>query len=414
MRRRVVVTGAAGITALGSDWGAIRERLAEGRNCVRHMAEWDAIDGLHARLAAPVTDFELPPHYTRRKTRTMGRNAQLAVRATELALESAALRDAPVLASGRAGVAYGSSSGSTDALAELAPILLSGSARQINATSYLRLMSHTAAANIGLFFGLKGRLMPTVSACTAGSQAIGFAYECIRHGQQDVMVAGGSDELCPSHVAIFDTLYACSTRNDEPERTPRPFDADRDGLVVGEGAATLVLESHEHAVARGAPVLAEITGFATNSDGDHVTRPNRDSMMRVMRLALEDAGLEASAIDYINAHGTATATGDIAESRATEAVFGGEVPFASLKGYLGHTLGACGAIEAWLSIMMMRDGWFAPNLNLDEPDPECGRLDYLRVAPREFPARRVVSNNFAFGGINTSLVFERLDEGNET
>lgn len=409
MTRRVVITGVAGFTGLGNDWPTIRTGLIQGHNSVRHMDEWAKIRGLKSRLGAPVPDFELPPHYTRKRVRTMGRNAQFAVRAAELALEQAGLLNDPVLTSGRTGVSYGSSSGSSAALIEMAHILISDTTRKVNATSYMRLMGHTAAANIGIFFGLKGRVIPTTSACTAGSQGIGYACETIRHGLQDVMLAGGCEELCPTHAGVFDILYATSTNNDHPELTPRPFDIDRDGLVVGEGAATLVLESLDHARARGATVLAELVGFATNSDGDHVTRPNRESMSRVMRDALEIAGLSASDVNYVNAHGTATSAGDIAESHATHDVFGASAPVASLKGFFGHTLGACGAIEAWLSLEMMRDGWIAPNHNLDKVDPECADLDYVQRSDGQDPGRAlsmdvVMSNNFAFGGINTSLI----------
>ena len=407
--KRVVVTGMAGFTGLGSDWADIRAAMGAGQSAVRHMAEWSDIKGLNSLLGAPVSDFALPEHFTRVKTRTMGRNAKLAVRASELALERAGLGDPEFLHSGRMGVSYGSSSGSSDALAEMAPILLSRSARKINATSYVRLMSHTAAANISLFFRLKGRVIPTISACTAGSQGIGYGYEAIKFGLQDIMLAGGSEELCPSHAGVFDILYATSTRNEAPGTTPRPFDVDRDGLVVGEGSATLVLEEYEHARERGADIHAELVGFATNADGDHITRPNSQSMARVMRMALEDAGLQPADIGYVSAHGTATLAGDIAESQATQEVFGQGAPVSSIKGYLGHTLGACGAIEAWLGIRMMNDGWFAANMNLDQVDPECGDLDYIRGEPRQKDVAYIMSNNFAFGGINTSLVFRRID-----
>jgi len=401
------VTGAAGITALGSDWPTIQAALAEGKSAVRFMEDWSKIRGLRSLLGAPVPDFKLPPHYTRRRSRTMGRNARMAVRATELALEQAGLLGDPVLQSGRTGVSYGSSSGSSDALIEMAHILVNDTARRVNATSYIRLMGHTAAANIGMFFKLRGRVIPTISACTAGSQGIGYAWEAIRHGLQDVMLAGGSEELCPTHAGVFDILYATSTANEHPESTPRPFDIDRDGLVVGEGAGTLVLEALEHAQARGAPILAELTGFATNSDGNHVTRPDQASMQRVMQQALATAGVDAAAVGYVNAHGTATGAGDVAESHATAAVFGDQVPFSSLKGFFGHTLGACGAIEAWLSLEMMREGWFAPNHNLGTVDPACASMNYLRGDGERLETDRVMSNNFAFGGINTALLFER-------
>jgi 3-oxoacyl-[acyl-carrier-protein] synthase II len=253
---------------------------------------------------------------------------------------------------------------------------------------------------------VRGRVIPSVSACTSGSQGIGYAYEAIKYGLQDVMLAGGAEELCPTEAALFDALYATSTRNTEPELTPRPFDRDRDGLVIGEGACTLVLEELERALARGARIYAEVAGFATNADGVHATQPNADTMQVVMRLALRDAQLEPQQIAYISAHGTATEQGDIAESQATAAVFGGNTPISSLKSFTGHTLGACGALEAMVAIQMMRDGWFHPNLNLDNPDPRCAELDYLTGDGRSIDAKYVVSNNFAFGGINTSLVFQ--------
>lgn len=405
---RVVVTGAAGITALGADWPTVRGRLQECRNAVRAMPEWHAIEGLRCRLAAPVLDFELPAHYSRRQRRGMGRVAAMAVRATELALEESGLLGDPVLGSGRTGVSYGSATGSPDALLEFVGTLVDGSTRGLNATSYVRMMSHTAAVNIGIVFGLQGRVITTSSACTAGSQGIGYAFEAIRHGQQDVMLAGGAEELSPTEVAVFDTLLATSTRNDEPALTPRPFDAARDGLVIGEGAATLVLESLDHARARGAAVLGEIVGYGTNSDGRHVTNPDRSTQARCMTLALESCGLAPAAIGYVNAHGTGTEAGDISESLATADVFGA-VPVSTLKSYLGHTLGACGAQEAWLTLMMMREGWFAPTVNLTQVDAACGELDYVTGTGRRLDCEYAVTNNFAFGGINTSLVLRRLD-----
>jgi 3-oxoacyl-[acyl-carrier-protein] synthase II len=206
---------------------------------------------------------------------------------------------------------------------------------------------------------------------------------------------------------VFDTLFATSVRNDAPHTTPRPFDRARDGLVIGEGAGCLILEEREHALARGATVYAEIVGFGTNSDGCHVTQPNADTMRIAMELALEDAGLAPAAIGYVNAHGTGTQHGDVAETAATNAVFGARMPISSLKSYMGHTLGACGALEALISIRMMREGWFAPTINLDEIDPECGELDYIRGDGRRLDCEYVMSNNFAFGGINTSLIFKR-------
>jgi len=404
--QRVVVTGMAGFSPIGNDWPTIAAALDAGRSGVRTIDAWRSIAGMRTCLGAPV-EFSVPSHFQRKATRTMGRVAQLAVRATELALEDAGLRAAAILTDGRCGVAYGSTTGSPEDGADFALLLRMGSTQGINATKYLRMMSHTAAVNIGVYFGLRGRVVPTSSACTSGSQAIGYGYEAIRWGRQTVMLCGGAEELSPVEAIVFETMGEASQRNDAPATTPRPFDRARDGLVIGEGAGTLVLESLTHAQTRGARIYAEVVGFGTNSDGQHVTQPNRAMMAEVMKLALADAHLPPAAVGYINAHGTATTLGDNAESQAMADVFGSRVPTSSLKSYIGHTLGACGALEAWLTIAMQRAGRFAPTLNLDDPDPDCAPLDYIRGQPRAGECEYTMSNNFAFGGINTSLVFRR-------
>ncbi|MGS0679928.1 beta-ketoacyl-ACP synthase [Shewanella sp. 125m-7] len=405
--RRVVITGIGGISALGHDWQTIAASLKAQKNCVVRMDEWDRFEDLHTRLAAPITDFEVPSHYKRKMIRSMGRVSIMATRASELALIDANLLNDPVVSSGAMGIAYGSSTGSTDPIIAFGDMLKDGDMSGVTATSYIRMMAHTTAVNVGVFFGLKGRVHTTSSACTSGSQGIGYAYEAIKYGQQDLMLAGGGEELCPTEAVVFDTLFATSTKNDTPELTPRPFDKNRDGLVIGEGACTLVLEELEHAKARGAKIYAEIVGFGTNADGLHVTQPNAGTMETAIRLALKDAAIDADMIGYVNAHGTATDRGDIAETQATHAVFGAKQPISSLKSYTGHTLGACGALEAWISIEMMNEGWFAPTLNLTEIDPDCGELDYIKDDIRLLETDYVMSNNFAFGGINTSLVFKK-------
>jgi 3-oxoacyl-[acyl-carrier-protein] synthase II len=405
--KRVVVTGMGGISALGQDWQQIKASLLAKHNCVIRMDEWDRYPGLNTRLAAPVTDFSLPAHYSRKKIRSMGRVSMMATRASELALEDAGLLNDPILNSGQVGVAYGSSTGSTDPIMGFGDMLKTGEMSGLTATSYIRMMAHTTAVNIGVFFGLQGRIHTTSSACTSASQGIGYAYEAIKYGMQTIMLAGGGEELCPTEAVVFDTLYATSTQNETPELTPRPFDQSRDGLVIGEGACTLILEELEHAQARGANIYAELVGFGTNSDGQHVTQPNANTMEVAIRLALKDAQLSAQDIGYISAHGTATDRGDIAETAATHAVFGAETPISSLKSYTGHTLGACGSLEAWTSINMMNEGWFAPTLNLNDVDPECAPLDYIKDDIRHIDTDYIMSNNFAFGGINTSLIFKR-------
>ncbi|MDR0735286.1 MAG: beta-ketoacyl-ACP synthase [Zoogloeaceae bacterium] len=408
--RRVVITGMGGITPLGIDWPDIERHLRSRRNAVRAIADWQGIQGLNTCLGAPAADFEAPPErYTRKATRSMGRVAILACRATEFALADAGLlHEQGLLRSGRAGVSYGSSAGAMDAIADFGRMMDTRVVDGLSANSYIRMMGHTTPVNIAVFFGLQGRVHTTSSACTSGSQGIGYAYESILHNHADIMIAGGAEDLAASYAAVFDTLYAASTRNDAPRLTPRPFDRDRDGLVIGEGAGTLVLEEYEHAKARGARAYAEVIGYGTNCDGAHVTQPRADTMATAMRLALDSANLPPEAIAYVNAHGTATDLGDIAESHATCEVFGSRMPIGSLKSYMGHTLGASGALEAWFSIAMQRLGWFAPTVNLEHVDPRCAELDYITGAGRNLECEYIMSNNFAFGGINTSLIFRCL------
>ena len=405
--KRVVVTGMASITALGDDWNVFKAALIKGENAVKRMPSWDYIDGLNTNLAAPVEGFSRPANYTRKKVRSMGRVSLMSTVATERALEQAQLLEHPALTDGSTGVSYGSSIGSTEPLVSFGRMMESGSMNGVTATSYIQMMAHTAPVNVGVFFGLKGRVITTSSACTSGSQGIGYAYEAIKFGRQKLMVAGGAEELCVTEAAVFDTLYATSTKNETPKNTPRPFDKNRDGLVIGEGAGTLILEEYEHAKARGATILAEVVGFGCNSDGQHVTQPTSETMQVAIEMALQDANISADQIGYINAHGTSTDRGDIAESHATFNALGAK-PISSLKSYLGHTLGACGAIEAWASINMMNDDWFAPTINLTAIDSECAPLDYIIEEGRQIHTNFVMSNNFAFGGINTSLIFKRF------
>lgn len=405
--KRVVVTGMAGITSLGSDWDSVAANLRAGKSGIRYMPEWERFDGLNTRLGGPVTDFTVPEHYSRKKIRSMGRVALLGTVATERALKDAGLLDDPSIKDGRMGISYGASAGSMEPVKAFGNMLSTGSMAGITSSSYIQMMAHTAPVNIAVFFELKGRIITTSSACTSGSQGIGYAYEAIKYGKQKLMVAGGAEELTGAEAAVFDTLFATSTKNDTPALTPRPFDKDRDGLVVGEGAGTLILEELEHAQARGAKIYAELVGYGCNSDGAHITQPEAETMAVAMKWALEDANLPPSAIGYVNAHGTATDRGDIAETAATASVFGNAMPISSLKSYFGHTLGACGALEAWLSIEMMNRGWFAPTINLVNRDERCAELDYLVGNGRELQTDYVMSNNFAFGGINTSLIFKR-------
>ncbi len=404
--QRVVVTGMAGITSLGETAADVFAQIEQGRSGIRYMPDWDVYTDLRCKIAGPVEQFHVPKHFNRKVTRGMGRVALMSVVCAENALIDAGLKDDPILQSGEAGVAFGSSAGSVNAVSEFGAMLLNNDMSKLNATTYIRMMSHTSAVNLTVYLGLKGLTLPTSSACTSGSMAIGQAYEAIKYGKQKVMIAGGAEELSAAGAAVFDVLLATSGMNDQPQRSPRPFDADRDGLVIGEGAGCLILEDYEHAIARGAKIYAEVIGYGSNTDGEHVTKPNAEMMGRCMQLALKDAQISADQIDYVNAHGTSTDQGDIAETQATAGLLG-KKPISSLKSYFGHTLGACGAIEAWLSIEMLNRNSFVPTLNLDQIDPRCGDLDYIIQDNRNINANVMMSNNFAFGGINTSLIFKR-------
>ena len=312
MSRRVAIVGQGLVTAFGETWEENRIKILECQNAVRHMQEWEIVQGLITKLAAPCDNFVAPEHYTRKKTRSMSRVSIMATRASELALINAGLLDDPFIKSGRVGVAYGSSFGSTYAVKDFATMLTENTTGDLTANSYVKMMPQTAAVNISLFFGITGRIIPTSTACTSGSMAIGYAYEAIKNGYQDAMVAG------------------------------------------------------------------------------------------------KDAGLSPSDIGYISAHGTGTARGDVAESNATANIYGNKTPISTLKSYFGHTLGACGAVEAIAAVNMMNEGWFNPNLNLHDVDPQCGDLDYIMDKPLKKEVEFIQSNNFAFGGINTSMVIKRV------
>ncbi len=408
MSRRVAITGVGIASPVGNDLRAVMESLAEDRHGIRVQEEWARHPELLTRLAAPV-DIDLMGRWPRKTTRSMGRVALLATYAAEQALQMAGIDEATVRHP-RTGLAFGSTHGSTEAWERFALTLERPNALLgLGSAAYLKFSTHTCAANLAVHFGIRGRIQTTCAACVSASQAIGYAYEAIKFDMQDVMICGGAEELHYISTGVFDVLQATSTKhNDCPEAAPRPFDRDRDGLVVGEGAGALILEAWDHAMRRDAPILGELRGFGTSCDGTHITAPSSDGMEAAMRLALEDAGLHATDIDYINAHATATTVGDVGESVATYRVFGGRTPISSTKGFMGHTLGACGAIEAAIGLGVLADGVLIPNRNLEVVDPECAPLDYIRGEARETRARTVMSNNFAFGGINTSIVLGRV------
>ena len=404
-RKRIVITGMGAWSPLGNTMEKAFSALRSLRNRVELQdGVLGAYRNFNTRLGAVV--HEDLPSYPRKKIRTMGRIGVLAAAASEDALRDAGLLDDPVLTSGDTGIAYGSSGGSSAAFGDVAGFESNRDVVYLKGSTYVTMMPHTVPVNLSIFFGITGQIVPTSVACASGSMAIGYGRDMMLLGRERVMLCGGAEEFSPFSVGVFDALFQTS-RAEDPSLAPRPCDRSRDGIVVGEGAGTVILEEYESARARGAKIYAEVAGFATNSDATHITAPSADGMERCMRRALADAGLPPSAIGYVNGHGTGTELGDIAESQATARVFGSKVPFSAIKSYMGHTLGAAGALETVCTVLMQREGWLAPNLNLTDPDPRCGELDYITGEGRSSDAEFVMINNFAFGGVNTSLILRK-------
>lgn len=406
MTRRVVVTGVGVTSPIGNSLDEISDALREQKSGVRVQQAWKEISGLNTFLAAPtIADLD----FSKKKTRTMGRVSLLALRATLDAVEDSQLSEED-RCGGRCGVSFGSTQGSSEALSEFSAKIMksNGGLIGVRPTNYIKFMSHTCSVNLAIYFEITGRIITTCSACTSGSQGVGYGYEAIKYGLQDIMITGGSEELHYTHAGVFDLLRSTSTKyNNHPADSPRPFDADRDGLVVGEGATTLVLEELEHAKARGAKIYCEVAGYGTTCDGVHITSPSEKGMSAAIANALSDANIGNDQIEYVNAHATATQIGDICESRATLASLGGDVPVSSTKGLTGHTLGAAGALESLVSIAALTGGFLPPNYNLKKVGPDCAPLNYV-LEPEDRKLEIVMNNNFAFGGINTSLVFRKI------
>ena len=401
--KRVVITGMGIYSPIGNHLDAVRDALRVGRSGIRAMDEWRKIVGLRSLVGGTIEAIN-PKDIPRRFRRTMGRTALLGTFAAQDAVERAGL-DQATLSSGDAGIAMGSTTGSAGALQEFfGGYLSTGGIEQTEGTLFMKVMSHTLAANVAAALSFRGRLIAPCAACASSTQAIGEGYETILAGRQQIMICGGADELHPTTVGVFDVLHAASTRfNDEPTRTPRPFDRDRDGLVLSEGAAAVVLEDFDHAVARGATIHAEILGYATFCNASHMTQPCPDSTTRCMAEACASAGVAPGDLDYVNAHATGTELGDAAEAQALRTLVSSTVPVGGTKGYTGHTLAASGAMEVIFCVLMMQGEFLAPTLNLDRVDPACEGLAHVRTLTKASP-RRVLTSNFAFGGVNASLV----------
>lgn len=406
---KVYVTGMGAFSSLGNDVNSMFEGLKEGRTGVRAYPDWKQYNGLFSHLGAPCPDYDVMK-IPRTVRRSMSRMSEMGALATMQALGQADLMPGASLNSPRTMLIMGSTSGSPWTLETYFRKLFekNGPEGQLS-TSFFKVMNHSVAANVAAAIEYQGALLSPASACSTSTQSLILGWELIRSGAYDMVIAGGADELHYMSTAIFDIVQAASRNyNDRPEVASRPFDLRRDGLVVSEGAGVLILESEASVMKRNARPLAEVRGGTYQCDGTHMTQSSAETMMGVMREGLRRSGLEASDIDYVNAHATATVHGDVEEAKAISGVFGENIAVSSLKGHLGHSLAACGALEAIASIEMMRNSLLIPTRNLDEVAPECAGVRHIReVTPA--PVRNVLSNNFAFGGMNTCLLLSALN-----
>ncbi|MBE0583258.1 MAG: 3-oxoacyl-ACP synthase [Desulfofustis sp.] len=412
MTRRVVITACSAITPIGYRKEDIVDSLRSGRSGVRPLRDDGLLSGhIHSRVFGTV-DYPIDYEFKRVHRKTMGPVAYYACQVAGDVLAQSGLSE-EFITSGRLGVAFGSTHGSPTVQREIYKTFfgdLDNKFSSIGAVDYLRSMVHTTAVNITRMFGITGRVIASSTACTTSSQAIGFGYEMVKFGMQDAMICGGADEYDTTTVAVFDNLLACSVAyNDTPQRTPRPFDVARDGLVVGEGGGAVLLEEYESAKRRGAPILAEVIGFACNNNGGDLILPNLDGITATLRLSLENAGIGADQVDVVSAHATATKMGDVIEAQAIAAVYGNGPLVTGLKSYMGHTMGTCGVIELTLLLYMMEQGFVAPTLNLEEIDPRCSMIRHTRTVTEQ-PITIAAVQNFAFGGVNTSLIVRHVDD----
>lgn len=410
MWRRVVVTGMGAITPLGLDVASFWEGLKSGQNGVALITSFDPT-GQPVRFAAEVKGFSPENYLERKEARRMDRFTQFAIAATKEALAHSGLQITDENRT-RIGTLIASGIGGLQTLEEQHRVFLERGPDRVSPFLIPMMIANMASGQVAIQFGLQGPCTAVVTACAAGTNAIGDAWEIIRRGDADVMIAGGTEAaITPLALASFANARALSTRNDDPEHASRPFDAERDGFVMGEGAGVLVLEELEHALQRGAPILAEITGYAMTADAYHITAPDPegDGARRVMELAMRKAGVAPDEVDYINAHGTSTPANDRLETLAIKRAFGKHayrLAISSTKSMTGHLLGAAGAVEAIATVLAIQHQTAPPTINYQVPDPECD-LDYVPNTARPMKIDIALSNSFGFGGHNATLVFKR-------
>lgn len=410
--RRVVITGIGAVTPLGIGKEAFGEGLAAGKSGVTRIDDLIDLTDIPVKIGAYIREFDPLQFMDKKRARRLGRASQLALAATKLALEDGHL-DLTKEDKDRIGVVIGTGIGNIEALTENYDIFLQRGPSRVSPFFVPMFMPNAVAGEISIEWGLRGPNYGTVSACASSNHAIGLAADAIRYGYADIMICGGTESvLHPLTFAGFDQMGALSRRNDAPERASRPFDRDRDGFVVGEGAGILILESLEHARARGAYIYAELASLGMSADAGHITAPDEhgEGAYRAMQMALERAGIRPEDINYINAHGTATPLGDVSETRAIKRLFGPhayKLAVSSTKSQIGHLLGAAGAVEAIAMLMALDRGLLPPTINLDHPDPECD-LDYVPNKARPAKVRVALSNSLGFGGHNSAIVLRKI------
>ncbi|HET6513438.1 MAG TPA: beta-ketoacyl-ACP synthase II [Candidatus Kapabacteria bacterium] len=411
--RRVVVTGMGALTPIGNSLSEYWDGLSTGRSGAATITRFDASD-YDTKFACEVKNFDPNNYMDRKSANRMDMFTQFGVAASEMALKDSGI-DLTKTDLNRFGVVYGSGIGGMWTYQKQQETMFeTGGPHRISPFFVPMLISDICAGLISMRNGLKGPNYATTSACATSNNAIADAVMLIQRGIADVMVSGGAEAvICPMGVGGFNAMKAMSTRNDAPEKASRPFDKERDGFVMGEGAGTLILESLEHAQARGAKIYAELAGFGATADAHHITQPapGGEGAVRSMRMSLADAGISESEIDYINVHGTSTPQGDISETEAIKTVFGDharKVAISSTKSMTGHLLGAAGAVEAIATVLAIHNQVAPPTINLEFPDPECD-LDYVPNVARPMQIRAAMSNGFGFGGHNATLVFKKFE-----
>lgn len=410
MARRVVITGVGMVTPLGNTAAESWAALVEGRSGIGPITRFDASD-FASQIAGEVKDFDPTTYIPKKDVRKMDTFIHYGVGSAAMAIEDAGLAINEANAD-RVGVAIGSGIGGLPSIEKVHEAYLEGGARKISPFFIPSAIINMVSGHVSILYGARGPNIATVTACATGTHAIGESARLIQYGDADAMIAGGT-ESCISPLAVggFSSSKALSTRNDEPERASRPFDADRDGFVLGEGAGVVMLEEREAALERGARIYAEVSGFGMSGDAYHMTAPSEDGSgaMRCMAQAIADSGIEPDTIGYVNAHGTSTPTGDQVETLAIKEVFGDhayDLLVSSNKSMVGHMLGAAGGVESVASALALHHGLVPPTINLDSPDPECD-LDYVSGEARRADLQAVINNSFGFGGTNASLVLSR-------